>query len=167
MQERPSKARSESRGESAERISSIEQRESIDFWIVTRYTKPQRSTTVPTISHEGRSVENLEDKAKMLIDISSPAPTPYDGGEGQECPPGRAYLQVDENLVRAAFQGTSSKKSPGPERYRPLGHQVRVRLGAGPDRGPCPGSYLPRSTPAKRETAGGVTIPSQARMTTA
>ena len=56
----------------------------------------------------------------MLAGISFPPPVPYDGDEGQEGPPGRAYEKVDDLRVRRAFQKTSGKKSPGPDGISPL-----------------------------------------------
>ena len=55
--------------------------------------------------------------------ISSPAPVPYEGGEGRVGPPGCAYQAVSPELVAAAFQGTSSKESPGPDGVGPLAIQ--------------------------------------------
>ena len=91
-----------------------------DVWAVTRYTGPQRSAAVPTIRHQERVAEEHGDKSRMLMDISFPAPAPYAGDEGERGPPGRAHLAVDEHLVEQAFQGTSSKKSPGPDGIGPL-----------------------------------------------
>ena len=49
-----------------------------------------------------------------------PPPVPYEGGEGQEGPPGQAFRLVDNLCVHWAFQKTSSKKSPGPDGVGPL-----------------------------------------------
>ena len=56
----------------------------------------------------------------MLMAISFPPPTPYDGDEGQVGPVGTAFHAVDEHLVARAFRGTSKKKSPGPDGIGPL-----------------------------------------------
>ena len=56
----------------------------------------------------------------MLMEISFPAPTPYDGDEGIPGPPGAAYQSVSELVVQRAFRGISSKKSPGPDGIGPL-----------------------------------------------
>lgn len=82
---------------------------------IPRYTKPQRSAAVPTISHRGTVADDNESKAQMLMEISFPPPVPYEGDEGQERPPGTAFRVVDERVVRGAFQGTATKKSPGPD----------------------------------------------------
>lgn len=104
---------------------------------------------IPTISYQGMTANRHEDKAHMLMGISSPPPTPYDGGEDQEAAPGMARLTVDENLVEQAFRGTSSKKSPGPDGIGPLAircvydwepervvalARARIRLVTHPDR---------------------------------
>ena len=57
------------------------------------------------------------------MEISFPAPTPYDGSEGERGPAGTAYLLVDEHLVGRTFSGTSCKKSPGPGGMGPLAIQ--------------------------------------------
>ena len=49
------------------------------------------------------------------MEISFPPPTPYNGDEGDDGPPGVAYMSVDERMVATAFQGTNKKKSPGPD----------------------------------------------------
>ena len=59
-----------------------------NVWSVMTYTKPQRSTAVPTISHRGATADTHEKKVQMLIDISFPAPIKYEGNEGQRGPPG-------------------------------------------------------------------------------
>ena len=57
----------------------------------------------------------------MLAGISFPHPVPYDGDEGQEGPPGRAYRSIDDLGVRRAFQiSTSGRKCPGPDGIGPL-----------------------------------------------
>ena len=43
-----------------------------------------------------------------------------EGDEGQEGSYGTAYQIVYEHLVGRAFQGTSSKRSPGPDGIGPL-----------------------------------------------
>ena len=53
------------------------------------------------------------------MDISFPAPAPYDGSEGAPGPPGTAYQTVSD-VVQHAFRGTSCKKSPGPDSIGPL-----------------------------------------------
>ena len=55
----------------------------------------------------------------MLAEISFPPPTRYDGDEGEEGPPGVAYMAVDDRLIAGAFRGTN-KKSPGPDGIGPL-----------------------------------------------
>lgn len=94
---------------SAGKTSQIE-----DVWAVTQYTKPQRSAAVHTISHQGVVADNHGDKTRMLVDISFPPLTPYEGDEGQEGPPGAAFQIIEKHLVGQAFRGTSSK-SPGPD----------------------------------------------------
>ena len=91
-----------------------------NVWSVMTYTKPQRGTAVPTISHEGATANTLEEKSDMLLSISFPAPIPYEGGEGEPGPPGQAYRLVDSRLAATAFKGTSTKKSPGPDGISPL-----------------------------------------------
>ena len=54
------------------------------------------------------------------MDISLPAPTPYDGDEGAPGPPCSAYRSVTELVVQRAFRGTSCKKSPGLDGIGPL-----------------------------------------------
>ena len=92
------------------------------------------------------------------MDISFPTPTPYDRDEGPEGPPGRAYLQVDQSPVRTAFQGTSSKKSPGPNRIGPLA--IRCVYDWEPDRiEVLVRSHIrPRAHPLRWKMARGVTI---------
>ena len=68
----------------------------------------------------GVTADSHADKAAMLMEISFPSPTPYDGDEGEEGPPGVAYLAVDERLVADAFRGTNKKKGPGPDGIGPL-----------------------------------------------
>ena len=63
----------------------MDRAEGDDIWAVTRYTRPRRSTVVPTISHRGVTAVGHADKAAKLMEISFPPPTPYDGDEG---PPG-------------------------------------------------------------------------------
>ena len=90
-----------------------------------------------------------EDKAKMLMAISFPDPVPYEGYERQRGPPGCAYQEVTAELVAAAFWGTNSKKSLGPDGVGPLAMRrvyewepdrivalirAHIRLGAHPDR---------------------------------
>ena len=85
----------------------------------------------------------------MLIDISFPAPVPYEGDEGQRGPPGRAFEHVSLELVSAALKGTSKKKSPGPDGIGPLAIscvyswepdrvvaliRAHIRLGTHPDK---------------------------------
>ena len=89
------------------------------MWAISRYVGPGRSAIVPTITHRGVTADTHEDKASMFMGISFPPPTPYDGDEGQEGPPGTAFHAVDEHLVARAFRGTS-KKSPGPDGIGPL-----------------------------------------------
>ena len=69
----------------------VNRAEGDDIWAVTRYTKPQRSTVVPTISHRVVTADSHAEKAAMLMEISFPPPTPYDGGAGAERP-----LAIDE-----------------------------------------------------------------------
>lgn len=71
-------------------------------------------------STTGARRQSHEDKAKMLMDIPFPPPTPYDGDESQEGPSGMACQAVDKRLVASAFQGNSKKKSPRPDGVGPL-----------------------------------------------
>ena len=64
--------------------------------------------------------ESNDTKARMLMDISFPAPAPYGGEEGQEGPPGSAFQAINERIIHKAFRGTSTKKSPGPDGVGPL-----------------------------------------------
>ena len=57
----------------------------------TRFTKPQQSAAVPTIGHKGVTTDRHEGKARMLMDISFPPPTPYAGDECHDGPLGTAY----------------------------------------------------------------------------
>ena len=78
------------------------------------YTKPQRGATIPTITHNGVTADRHEDKVQILMEISFPAPVPYEGDEGVPAPPGQVYKLVSDRMVAMAFSGTSTKKSPGP-----------------------------------------------------
>ena len=91
-----------------------------DVWKVSGYISPRKAETVPTISHLGQTASSHAEKVRMLADISFPPPTPYEGDEGQEGPPGRAYLKISDRYVQRAFQKTSSKKSPGLDGIGPL-----------------------------------------------
>jgi ribonuclease HI len=91
-----------------------------DVWAISRYITPKGAIAIPTITHGSRVAADHGDKVDMLTEISFPPPVPYEGGEGQEGPPGRAYKEVDEARVSTAFQRTSSKKSPGPDSLSPL-----------------------------------------------
>lgn len=91
-----------------------------NVWSIMTYTKPQRGTTVPTISHNGITATTLDEKASMLINISFPKPIAYEGSKGEPGPPGQAFRRVDSRLVASAFRGTSTKKSPGPDGVNPL-----------------------------------------------
>ena len=91
-----------------------------DVWAVARHTHPPRSTTVPTITHQGAMADTHEKKVRMLADISFPAPIEYDGDEGVPGPRGMAHTLISESLVTKAFEGTSVKKSPGPDGLGPL-----------------------------------------------
>lgn len=79
------------------------------------YTKPQRSAAVPTLQHRGATADRHEDKARMVMEISIPTPTPYDGDDGVPGPPGTAYQSVTELVMQCAFRGTSCKRSPEPD----------------------------------------------------
>lgn len=98
----------------------LEEADGNDIWAVPRYTRPQRSAAVPTISHRGVIAEDNSAKARILMDISFPLPVHYGGDEGQEGPPGTAFQAIDDRIVRRAFDGTSTKKSPGPDGFGPL-----------------------------------------------
>ena len=91
-----------------------------EVWAIARYTKPQCSAEVPTVSHRGITADRHEDKARMLMDISFPPPTQCNGDEGQEGPLCTAFQATDEQLARQAPGGTNSKKSPGPDGTFPL-----------------------------------------------
>ena len=91
-----------------------------DVWAVMRYTRPPRSSIVPTITHEGITANSHEAKSEMLVSISFPPPVPYDGDEGEEGPTGSAHRLVNERVVCMAFSGTSTRKSPGPDSLSPL-----------------------------------------------
>ena len=67
------------------------------MWAIGRYVGPGRSSIVPTITHMGVTAGTHEDKASMLMGISFPPPTPYDGDEGQEGSPGTAFHAIDEH----------------------------------------------------------------------
>lgn len=127
----------------------LETAEGDDIWAVPRYTKPQRSAAVPTISHCGVVAEDIAAKADMLVDISFPEPVEYEGDEGQRGPPGTAYQTIDERLVQRVCWGMSTKKSPGPDGVGPLAIRclfdrdpqrvvalirAHIRLGVHPDR---------------------------------
>ena len=84
-----------------------------NVWSVITYTKPQRGTSVPTITHNGATASTLEEKADMLLGISFPTPNPYEGGEGTPGPP---HLQKKISLggfCRVAFHSTGSTVSMG------------------------------------------------------
>ena len=92
-----------------------------DVWAIGRYVGPGSSSIVRPHNHApGVTADTHEDKAEILMGISLPPPTPYDGDEGQGGPPGTAFHAVDEHLVAWAFRGTSKKKSPGPDGIGPL-----------------------------------------------
>jgi hypothetical protein len=96
-----------------------------NVWSVMSYTKPMRESTVPTIRDSLNNIAHThEDKAKMLAEMAFPAPVPYQGGEGTPGSPGKAYTQVDEELVRECLFRTATNKAPGPDR---LGNSV-IRL---------------------------------------
>ena len=78
-----------------------------NIWSVMTYTKSQRGSVVPTISHNGVT-------ANMLIDSSFQAPIEYGGDEGDPGPPGQAFRMVESRLVAMAFMGTSTKKARAP-----------------------------------------------------
>ena len=72
------------------------------------------------VKEAGRALKRAIKKARMLMEISFPAPTPYDGEEGIPGLPGTAHQSITELVVQAAFRGTTRKKSPGPDSIGPL-----------------------------------------------
>ena len=84
-----------------------------------RYTRPPRSSTVATITHQGVTADSHEAKARMLQDISFPPLIKYDGDEGTPGPAGTAHQHIGQRLVERAFSGTSTK-SPGPDTFSTL-----------------------------------------------
>ena len=52
----------------------------------------------------------------MLAGISFPHPVPYDGDEGQEGPPGRAYEGTQ------GFSENKQQEEPRTGRYQPIGY---------------------------------------------
>ena len=94
----------------------------------------------------------------MLMDISFPPPTPYDGDGGLEGPPGTAYQLVDEHVARA-FRGTGKKKSPGPDGIGSLA--IACIYSWEPDRivALIRAHIRPGTHPDRWKTARGVTIP--------
>ena len=65
------------------------------------------------------TADQYEDKAGVLMEISFPAPTPYDSNEGVHGPPGTAYQAVNDLVVQCTSRGTSCK-IPGPDGIGPL-----------------------------------------------
>ena len=63
-----------------------------------------------TITHRGVTADAHEVKASMLMGISFPPPTPYDGDEVQEGPEGTTFHVVDKHLVARAFRGTARRR---------------------------------------------------------
>lgn len=84
------------------------------------HTPPQRRHENPHDHPPGQGAAGYQDKVKILAGISSPPPVPHDGDEGPESPPGRTFEKAKDIWVRKAFQGTSSKRSPGPDSIAPL-----------------------------------------------
>ena len=76
-------------------------------------------SAVDTITHQGRTAESHDEKARMLKDISFP-PHSIRGDMGIEGLSGTAYQKVSERLVAAIFRGTNCKKSLGPDGIGPL-----------------------------------------------
>ena len=91
-----------------------------NVWAVQRYISPKGAFAVPSITHQGRTASEHQDKVDMLASISFPPPEPYDGNEGQEGPPGRAFEKVDDFWVLKAARGISGKKSPASDGISPL-----------------------------------------------
>ena len=127
----------------------LEEANGDDIWAIPRYTKPQKATAVPTISHQGAVAEDVSSKANMLVDISFPQPLNYTGDEGHSDQSGTAYQAVNGRLLQRVFQSTSTKKSPGPDGIGPLAIKclfewdperivalirTHIRLGVHPDR---------------------------------
>lgn len=79
------------------------------FMISTKFESPQ-----------GVTADGHEDMARMLMDISFPEPTLYDGSEGTPGLPVTTFLAVSDFVIQRAFRGTSCKKSPGPDGIGPL-----------------------------------------------
>ena len=98
----------------------LEEANGDDIWAIPCYTKPQRVTAVPTISHQGVLDEDVTTKANMLVDISFPQTLNYTGDEGHSNQPGTAYQGVNSRLLQRVFPSTSRKKSSGPDGIGPL-----------------------------------------------
>ena len=85
-----------------------------------RCISPCGATAIPTTIYQGSTVSEHQDKVDMLAGISSPPPpVPYDGGEGEEGPPGRAFEKIDDFRVRRAFQGTTARRARAPMGFPP------------------------------------------------
>jgi hypothetical protein len=87
-----------------------------EVWSVIRYTKPNKVSSVPTITDSrGNTADTHDDKADMLARMAFPPPVEYDGGSGEEGPEGVAFEFVDADAVRSAIYSMSGKKAPGPD----------------------------------------------------
>lgn len=64
------------------------------------------------------------------MDISFPAPVPYEGDEGVPGSPGRAFDLVTLVLVAVSSEA-AAQEEPSTRRSRPPVYPVRIRLGTG------------------------------------
>ena len=65
-----------------------------EVWSVLRYIGPPRSNDIPSIVHNGTQADTIEDKARMLRNISFPPPLDYTGTEGEAGPAGTMYTHI-------------------------------------------------------------------------
>jgi hypothetical protein len=87
-----------------------------EVWSVIRYTKPNKVTSVPTITDSrGNVADTHEAKSDMLARMAFPPPVEYDGGSGEAGPEGEAFGYVTDDAVRQAIYSMSGKKAPGPD----------------------------------------------------
>ena len=85
-----------------------------DRWEAQRYISPREATAIPTISHQGKTTSEHQDKVDMLAGISFSPPVPSDGDRGQGGPTGQAFERVNNLQTRKPFQDTSSKSALAP-----------------------------------------------------
>lgn len=91
-----------------------------DHWEAQRYISPREATAIPTISHQGKTTSEHQDKVDILAGIPFSPPVPSDVDRGQEGPTGQAFERVNNLQTRKPLQDTNNKKSTGPDGIGPL-----------------------------------------------